>query len=51
MVAIVDPGRTEAIAAALTGAGETVYRLGRVVPRPLESNGTVIRHMEAAWPG
>jgi phosphoribosylformylglycinamidine cyclo-ligase len=50
MVAIVDPSRSEAIDAAFTGAGEMVYHLGRVIPRPSDSNGTVIRHMEAAWP-
>jgi len=50
MVAVVDPDHGDAVAAAFRAAGETVHRLGHVVPRPADSNGTVIRNMETAWP-
>jgi phosphoribosylformylglycinamidine cyclo-ligase len=51
LVAVVDPERAEAVASAFVGERETVYRIGHVIPRPPGSNGTVIQHMEAAWPG
>jgi len=51
MVAVVTPDRSDAVAAAFTGAGEIVYRIGRVIPRGPDGRGTLIRHAEAAWPG
>ncbi len=51
MVAIVEPGRVEAIARILTDAGETVHRVGRVVRRVPDGLGTLIINTESAWPG
>jgi phosphoribosylformylglycinamidine cyclo-ligase len=51
MIAVVDPGRAEAISRVLTDAGETVYRVGRVVPRPPDGAGTLLLNTETAWPG
>jgi phosphoribosylformylglycinamidine cyclo-ligase len=51
MIAVVEPGRADAIDRVLTDAGETVYRVGRVVPRPAEGAGTLLINTETAWPG
>ena len=51
MVAVVDPARVDVVERALAGAGETVYRVGRVVPRPQDGAGTLILHWESQWPG
>jgi phosphoribosylformylglycinamidine cyclo-ligase len=51
MIAIVEPRRAEAIAGILTEAGETVRRVGRVVPRPKDGPGTLLINTETAWPG
>jgi phosphoribosylformylglycinamidine cyclo-ligase len=51
MIAIVEPGRAEAISAVLTQHGETVHRVGRVVPRPRDGQGTLLINAETAWPG
>ena len=51
MIAVVDPGRVETVSRAFTDAGETVYRVGRVVPRPADGPGTLLINTETAWPG
>jgi len=51
MVAVVEPGRADAITRVLTEGGETVYRVGRVVPRPKGGPGTLLLNTETAWPG
>ena len=51
MVAVVDPARADALERALSDAGETVFRVGRVVPRPTGGAGTILLHTETAWPG
>jgi phosphoribosylformylglycinamidine cyclo-ligase len=48
MVAIVDPARTDEVSAALSNAGETVYRVGRVAAGGAAA--VVIRNAERAWP-
>ena len=44
-------GDAEALAAQLTQAGENVYRIGRVLPRPAEMPGALVQGMTAAWHG
>jgi phosphoribosylformylglycinamidine cyclo-ligase len=51
MVAVVEPSRTDAITRVLTEGGETVYRVGRIVPRPKGGPGTLFLNTESAWPG
>jgi phosphoribosylformylglycinamidine cyclo-ligase len=50
MVAVVDPPTLERVEAALTGAGERVRRIGRIVPRAADAPGTQLLHTDA-WPG
>jgi phosphoribosylformylglycinamidine cyclo-ligase len=49
MVAVVDPVAEERVTAALTGAGERVKRIGRIVPRAADAPGTELSHTDA-WP-
>ncbi|HTS91446.1 MAG TPA: phosphoribosylformylglycinamidine cyclo-ligase [Stellaceae bacterium] len=51
MVAVVDPARTDAVEHAFAAEGETVLRIGRVVPRPPGGAGTLILNTESEWPG
>ncbi|HXP72795.1 MAG TPA: phosphoribosylformylglycinamidine cyclo-ligase [Stellaceae bacterium] len=51
MIAVVDPSRVEAISRTFADAGETVYRVGHVVPRPAGGAGTLLINTETAWPG
>ena len=51
MIAVVEPNRAEALSRIFADAGETVHRVGRVVPRPAESAGTILINVETAWPG
>jgi len=51
MVAVVDPARVDAVERAFTAEGETVSRVGRVVPRPPGGAGTLILNTESEWPG
>jgi len=51
MVAVVERARADAIEQALTANGETVHRIGRVVPRPKDGAGTILVNTESAWPG
>ena len=51
MIAIVEPGRVDEISRVLAEAGETVYRVGRVIPRPADGAGTLLLNTETAWPG
>ncbi|HEV2550747.1 MAG TPA: phosphoribosylformylglycinamidine cyclo-ligase [Stellaceae bacterium] len=51
MVAVVGRAAAERVTSALAGAGETVYRIGRIVPRPQGTPGTVLLTTDAAWPG
>ena len=50
MVAVVEAVTVERVAAALTAAGETVARIGRIVPRAEGAPGTQLLHTEKAWP-
>jgi phosphoribosylformylglycinamidine cyclo-ligase len=51
MIAVIDPAQEASITAALQGAGESVYRIGRIVPRAAEAAGTQLLHAEQQWPG
>ena len=51
MVAVVEPACAEAVERALVAHGETVHRIGRVVPRPKDGTGTILLNTESAWPG
>ncbi len=51
MVAIVESARAADVERAFVEAGETVHRIGRVVPRPKDGTGTILIHTETAWPG
>ena len=51
MIAVVEPNRAEALSRTFADAGETVHRVGRVVPRPAENAGTILINVETAWPG
>jgi phosphoribosylformylglycinamidine cyclo-ligase len=51
MVAVVAPEAAEAVSAALVQAGERVHRIGRIVPRPVDEAGTLLRYVETSWPG
>ena len=51
MVAVVDPARADAVERAFAGEGETVARVGRVVPRPKDGAGTLLLNTESEWPG
>jgi phosphoribosylformylglycinamidine cyclo-ligase len=51
MVAIVAPGAVAAARAAMEAAGERVIEIGRIVKRPAGNEGTVMLHLESAWPG
>ncbi|WP_018632478.1 phosphoribosylformylglycinamidine cyclo-ligase [Neomegalonema perideroedes] len=44
---IVDPARAEALRALLTAEGETVFEIGRMIPRPAGAAGVVYREAEA----
>jgi phosphoribosylformylglycinamidine cyclo-ligase len=50
MVAVVDPAAVERVTAALTGAGERVRRIGRIVTRGDGAPGTQLLNLES-WPG
>jgi len=49
MVAVVDPQAVERVSAALSGAGERVRRIGRIMPRGADAAGTQILDLER-WP-
>jgi phosphoribosylformylglycinamidine cyclo-ligase len=49
MVLIVSPDKLQKLKQILTAAGETVYRIGRVVAAPEAK--TVLRNAETQWPG
>ncbi len=49
MVAVVAADAAAAVTAALTSAGETVYPIGRIIPRPAGNDGTVLLNLEASW--
>jgi phosphoribosylformylglycinamidine cyclo-ligase len=51
MMLVAAPGDAEALAALLTDAGEKVYRIGRVLPRPADQPGALVQGMAAAWHG
>lgn len=51
MVAVVEPAAAGRVSATLTAAGETVARIGRIVPRGERSPGTELRHADQAWQG
>ncbi len=51
MVAVVEPGAVDRVSAALTGAGERVRRIGRIIARAERRAGhTQLTHLDA-WPG
>jgi phosphoribosylformylglycinamidine cyclo-ligase len=49
MVVVADPARADAAAAALTAAGETVHRIGRIVERRAGEPGARVLNMDRAW--
>jgi phosphoribosylformylglycinamidine cyclo-ligase len=51
MVLVVAPDAVAGVVAALAGAGETVHQIGRIVERPPDAPGTILRHAEDSWPG
>ena len=51
MIAVVEPSRVDAMTRVFTEAGETVYRVGRVVARQADGAGTLLVNTETAWPG
>ena len=51
MMLVAAPEDAEALAAMLTAAGEKVYRIGRVLPRPADTPGALVQGMAAAWHG
>ena len=50
MVAVVEATAVERVHAALAGAGETVYRIGRIISRVEGAPGTQLLHLDAVWP-
>jgi phosphoribosylformylglycinamidine cyclo-ligase len=51
MIAVVEATAVERVSAELAAAGETIYRIGRIVPRVRRAPGTQLLHAESAWPG
>jgi phosphoribosylformylglycinamidine cyclo-ligase len=51
MVAVVDAAAADRLIRIFAEAGETVYRIGRVVPRRAGAPGTLLIKTEQAWPG
>ncbi|HUN52810.1 MAG TPA: phosphoribosylformylglycinamidine cyclo-ligase [Candidatus Sulfotelmatobacter sp.] len=51
MMAVAAPEDAEPLAAELAAAGETVYRIGRIVPRQADMPGALVKGMTAAWHG
>lgn len=51
MIAVVAPESVAAVTTALTGAGERVATIGRIVMRRDADQGTVLLHTENTWPG
>ena len=49
MVAVVEPGAVDRVTAALTGAGERVRRIGRIIAREGDAPATELTHLDA-WP-
>jgi phosphoribosylformylglycinamidine cyclo-ligase len=50
MVAVVEATAVERVHAALADAGETVYRIGRIISRVEGAPGTQLLHLDAVWP-
>jgi phosphoribosylformylglycinamidine cyclo-ligase len=51
MVAVVAPAAVERVAAALTGAGERIHRIGYIVARDGDASGTRLLNTESQWLG
>jgi phosphoribosylformylglycinamidine cyclo-ligase len=51
MVAIVAPDQVETVTQVLTATGETVHRIGRIVPRGPGAPGTLLLRTDKSWPG
>jgi phosphoribosylformylglycinamidine cyclo-ligase len=51
MMAIAAPEDADDLAAALAAAGETVHRIGRILPRQADMPGALVTGMAAAWHG
>jgi len=51
MIAVVEAAAVERVSAELVAAGETIYQIGRIVPRATRAPGTQLLHTEKAWPG
>ena len=49
MLAVVAEARAEQVAAALSAAGETVFRIGRIVARAADAPAVVIHGSETLW--
>ena len=51
MIAVAAPDAAAQVSAVLTGAGERVLRIGRIIRRPASEGGTILLNAERAWPG
>ena len=51
MIAVVEAAAVERVSATLVAAGESIYRIGRIVPRVASAPGTHLLHPEDVWPG
>ncbi len=51
MIAVVAADKVSSVTTALTGAGERVHVIGRIVKRPAGNDGTIVLNMESVWPG
>ncbi len=51
MVAVVDPDAESRISAALSAAGERVFRIGRIVRSAAAAPATQLLHLEQQWQG
>jgi phosphoribosylformylglycinamidine cyclo-ligase len=50
MVAVAAPRAVDAVTAALTDAGETVHRIGRITARGADAAGVRLLHLDSQWP-
>jgi len=49
MAAVVAPGHAQAVAKALTGNGEKVMTIGRLIESPLAEPRVILKNVEETW--
>lgn len=49
MAIVVDAAKATELKAVLEAGGETVYQIGRVVPRPKDNEGVILQGADEAW--